>query len=77
MVIQVSSLHCVQGKRREGSETAVFYVSFISGFVAGSFAAFCVTPLDGMSMIHRKLLILALFYNIKFRLWIGLENHIC
>jgi len=37
----------MQGKRREGSETAVFYVSFVSGFAAGSFAAFCVTPLDG------------------------------
>jgi hypothetical protein len=37
----------VQGKRREGSENAVFYVSFIAGLVAGSFGAFFVTPLDG------------------------------
>jgi len=48
----------VQGKRREGSETAVFYVSFISGFVAGSFAAFCVTPLDGTLHFHRQSLML-------------------
>jgi len=45
--IALCAVCCVQGRRREGSETAVFYVSFISGFVAGSFAAFCVTPLDG------------------------------
>jgi len=34
------------GKRREGSTKAVFYVSFLSGFAAGSFGAFIVTPLD-------------------------------
>jgi solute carrier family 25 glutamate transporter 18/22 len=34
------------GKRREGSDKAVFYVSFLAGFAAGSFAAFIVTPLD-------------------------------
>jgi len=42
----------MQGRRREGSETAVFYVSFISGFTAGSFAALCVTPLDGINNFH-------------------------
>lgn len=34
------------GKRREGSDAAVFYVSFVSGFAAGCFSAFIVTPLD-------------------------------
>lgn len=40
---------CMQGKRRKGSDQAVFYVSFISGLAAGSFGALVVTPLDGMS----------------------------
>lgn len=34
------------GKRRTGSDQAVFYVSFVSGCAAGSFGAFMVTPLD-------------------------------
>jgi len=60
----MTELYCMQGKRREGSETAVFYVSFVSGFAAGSFAAFCVTPLDGrpnfslMCDVNNKLLII-------------------
>ena len=50
IVLKLHGISCaLQGKRREGSETAVFYVSFVSGFAAGSFAAFCVTPLDGKS----------------------------
>jgi len=61
----VTNLHRVQGKRREGSETAVFYVSFISGFAAGSFAAFCVTPLDGKFVFcvqcnHKSLIMLSM-----------------
>ncbi|KAK3603298.1 hypothetical protein CHS0354_025903 [Potamilus streckersoni] len=35
-----------KGKRREGSNQAVFYHSFISGCLAGCTAAFLVTPLD-------------------------------
>ena len=46
-LVKLTEPYCVQGRRREGSETAVFYVSFISGFAAGSIGAFCVTPLDG------------------------------
>lgn len=34
------------GKRREGSDQAVFYHSFISGLLAGTVASFCVTPMD-------------------------------
>ncbi|XP_052810720.1 mitochondrial glutamate carrier 1-like [Mya arenaria] len=34
------------GKRREGSDQAVFYHSFISGCVAGSVASFSVNPFD-------------------------------
>ncbi|XP_059149172.1 mitochondrial glutamate carrier 1-like [Physella acuta] len=34
------------GKRREGSEQAVFYHSFISGCAAGCFSSFLVTPFD-------------------------------
>lgn len=41
----------MQGKRREGSDQAVFYVSFIAGCAAGSFGALVVTPLDGMNPV--------------------------
>lgn len=34
------------GPRKEGSEDAVFYVTFVSGCVAGSFAALAVNPMD-------------------------------
>lgn len=34
------------GPRREGSDEAVFYVSFVSGFGSGLFSALVVTPLD-------------------------------
>lgn len=34
------------GKRREGSDQAVFYVSFLAGLGAASFASLLVTPLD-------------------------------
>lgn len=34
------------GKRREGSNQAVFYVSFAAGLAAGSIGCFLVTPLD-------------------------------
>jgi hypothetical protein len=37
----------LQGKRREGSDQAVFYHSFVSGCVAGCTASFLVTPMDG------------------------------
>lgn len=37
----------LQGKRREGSNQAVFYHSFISGCIAGSFASLSVNPFDG------------------------------
>ena len=40
-------LLCSQGKRREGSEKAVFYVSFLAGNVAGSVASLAVNPFDG------------------------------
>lgn len=35
-----------QGRRREGSNQAVFYHSFLSGCVAGCIASFSVTPFD-------------------------------
>jgi len=34
------------GKRREGSQQAVFYISFISGIAAGATCCLAVTPLD-------------------------------
>ena len=34
------------GPRKEGSSEAVFYWSFISGCLAGSFSAFFVNPAD-------------------------------
>lgn len=41
----------IQGKRKEGSDKAVFYVSFVAGFAAGCFSALIVTPLDGMELV--------------------------
>ena len=37
----------VQGKRREGSDQAVFYMSFIAGIAAGGIASLSVNPFDG------------------------------
>lgn len=54
----------MQGKRRKGSDQAVFYVSFIAGLTAGSFGALVVTPLDGMSPAFLCFLTLFIFLSI-------------
>ena len=38
----------VQGPRREGSNQAKFYVSFVAGLAAGGIASLSVNPFDGM-----------------------------
>ena len=42
-----AELYVSQGKRRGKGETAVFYVSFCAGMVAGSISSLLVTPFDG------------------------------
>ncbi len=67
----IPKLYCFQGKKREGSNTAVFYVSLLAGLVAGGTASFCVNPFDGMyyhlhvlCKVYEMFLIVFMLYNL-------------
>ena len=47
MDIYVNFNFLFQGKKREGSETSVFYVSLLAGIGAGGIASLSVNPFDG------------------------------
>lgn len=47
MLLYYSCVVLLQGKRRTGTDKAVFYHSFLSGCIAGCTASFAVNPADG------------------------------
>ena len=46
-VLYLKAFGFLQGKKREGSETSVFYVSLLAGIAAGAVASLSVNPFDG------------------------------
>ena len=77
-MITCLSLLFLQGPRKEGSDQAVLYVSFLAGCSSGMVASLAVTPFDGMQTYeYLALLIRVTQYSLVEYLYLHLQPSLC